>query len=352
MHALPLCRTKRIEYDTAMKTCSQDTPLAFAGIIGQPKAKELLYRAMAGAKMSHAYLFRGPAGVGKKTMAHAFAATINCLAPLDHGACGSCSSCHKFRSGNHPDFQLIAPEGASIKIQQIRELKKSLAFPPYEARFRVVLLADAHTMRRETANSLLKTLEEPPANTVLILTADEASGVLPTIVSRCQVLPFFALPREEVTAALLAEGGLTPEEAATLAAIAEGSLGRARLLGQKKLLDVRAAIINTLLHLPPEGPETVETVFDLAEQAAKLKEDLDELLDLLRAWYRDLLLVAAGVPAQVLNQDLAPTWPLARQRWNLSQLFDRLQHLAQAKRELSRNCNRTLVCEVLFFGLL
>ncbi len=336
-------------YDTAMLPTAPVIPTRFSEVLGQPKAKEMLSRAMASAKMSHAYLFRGPAGVGKKTMAHAFAATINCAAPVSHEACGSCPSCQKFRSGNHPDFQMIAPEGASIKIQQIRELKKSLAFPPFEARYRVILLADAHTMRRETANSLLKTLEEPPANTVLILTADEASGVLPTIVSRCQVIPFFALPQAAVAQTLMAEAEIMPEAAATLAGIAEGSLGRARLLRDKELLPLREQVVTTLLDLPPDGPETAETVFALAEAAASLKEELPELLDLLRTWYRDLLL--AG-PTQPLNQDLASTWETARARWPEPELFARLDRIDRAKRELARNCNRALVCEVLFFGLL
>ncbi|MEW6595241.1 MAG: DNA polymerase III subunit delta' [Thermodesulfobacteriota bacterium] len=332
-----------------MPTTAPVIPTRFAEVLGQAKAKEMLRRAMASAKMSHAYLFRGPAGVGKKTMAHAFAATINCAAPVDHEACGTCPSCQKFRSGNHPDFQHIAPDGASIKIQQIRELKKSLAFPPFEARCRVILLADAHTMRRETANSLLKTLEEPPADTVLILTADEASGVLPTIVSRCQVIPFFALPQDEVAQYLMAEAAIAPEQAATLAAIAEGSLGRARLLREKELLPLRQQIVTTLLDLQPDGPEAVERVFDLAEEAAKLKEELAELLDLLRTWYRDLLLAGKGPP---LNQDLAFSWETARRRWSEPELFTRLTRIEQAKRELARNCNRALVCEVLFFALL
>jgi DNA polymerase-3 subunit delta' len=324
-------------------------PTLFSEVLGQAKAKELLRRALTSAKMSHAYLFRGPAGVGKKTTAAAFAATINCLKPVDHLACGQCASCQKFRSANHPDFQHIAPDGASIKIKQIRELRKSLAFPPFEARYRVILIADAHTMRRETANSLLKTLEEPPANTVLILTADEANTVLPTIVSRCQVIPFFALPQAEVAQRLMAETDLPPEQAATLAAIAEGSLGRARMLHEKALLPLRQEIVTTLLRLPPDGPETVETIFSLAEETAKLKDELAELLDLLRTWYRDLLLAGGSQP---LNQDLTPTWEAARQRWPEPELFARLDRIDRAKRELARNCNRSLVCEVLFFGLL
>lgn len=324
----------------------------FADIIGQGKAKEILKRSVSSEKMSHAYLFRGPAGVGKKTMAHTFAALINCLSPGQHDVCGKCIACMKFRSGSHPDFMRIEPEGAAIKIKQIRDLKHALTFPPYEAKYRVVLLVDVHTMRREAANSMLKTLEEPPENTILILTGDEANEILPTIISRCQVVPFFALPYNQVAETLAIEEEISNENAATLAAISEGSLGRARLLHQKELLQARQNIVDKLLSHSPDQPETVEVVLELAESTAKLKEDLNELLDLLKVWFRDLILHVSGAPDFVINRDLFPSFQTAAQRWNLQQLSDKLQLLSTAKKQLDRNCNKSLVCEVLFFGLL
>jgi DNA polymerase-3 subunit delta' len=324
----------------------------FRTLIGQEKAKDLLRRAGGYGRLSHAYLFRGPAGVGKKRAVLAFAAAINCLHPVEGDACGACASCLKFASGNHPDFSSILPDGAAIKINQVRALKKALGFPPLEARFRVVLLADVHTMRREAANSLLKTLEEPPADTMLILTGDEASTILPTIVSRCQVIPFFALPYEEVAAALQEEG-VPPAEAATLAAVTEGSLGRARLLAAKDLLTFRREIVETLLPLAPDAPEAVTAVFTLAERAAALKENLPELLALLRIWLRDLVLLASGMPSSLAaSRDLADLLAAAAGRWQPEHLFVRLHQLEQANRYLRRNCNRAAVCEVLFFSLL
>ncbi len=330
-----------------------DNALLFSSIIGQEKAKELLRRSVSQSKLSHAYLFRGPSGVGKKTTAHAFACQINCLSPKNfEEPCGVCTSCKKFRSGNHPDFLKIEADGAAIKINQIRELKHALTFPPFEAKYRVVLLADVHTMRREAANSLLKTLEEPPSNTILILTGDEASEILPTIVSRCQVVPFHVLPYDKISEALMAENELTPDYAFTLAAVAEGSLGRARLLQKKDLLSVRQEIIAQLLQLSQDQPESVEIIFALAEKAAKLKEDLEELLDLLRLWLKDLILQVSGISEKIINHDLTPHLRDAANRWSLQQLSDKLLLIQEAKKQLARNCNRTLVCEVLFFGLL
>lgn len=328
------------------------SPPAYRTIIGQDKAKELLRRAGSADRLSHAYLFRGPAGVGKKQTARAFAAAINCLHPEGGDGCGLCPSCRKFASGNHPDFSLLLPEGTAIKIGQVRALRQTLAFPPLEARFRVVLLADVHTMRREAANSLLKTLEEPPTGTILILTGDEASPILPTIVSRCQVIPFFALPYNEVAIALEQEA-ISPAAAATLAMVAEGSLGRARLLAAKELLAFRREIIETLLPLSPDAPEAVPAVFALAERAAALKENLPELLALLRIWLRDLLLLTSGMPPTLAaSRDLADLLSAAEGRWRPEQLLSRLDRIDQAAQYFCRNCNRAAVCEVLFFDLL
>ncbi len=327
-------------------------PLSFAGIIGQDKAKKLLHRAVEQDRLAHALLFKGPMGVGKKTLAKTFAAALNCQNPHGHEPCGQCPSCVKFRSGSHPDFIVIEPEGAAIKINQVRELKKALAFPPFEAKIRVALLCDIHTMRREAANSLLKTLEEPPSQTMLILTADEAGGILPTILSRCQTVPFFPLPQAEVAKILAQEAGIEPESAATLAAMAEGSLGRARLILAKDLLGLRREIIDQLLRLEPNTPAAIQTLGDLAESAAKLKEDLGELLELLTTWLHDLLLFGHGATGSIINLDLSPTFPAACRRWSSGQLSERLRLMDTARKQLARNCNPTAVCEVLFFGML
>ena len=185
--------------------------MAFSEIIGQPKAVKLLNRSLTSGRLAHAYLFTGPDGVGKNTTARSMAGLLLCDNTSGTDPCGFCPGCQKFASGNHPDFLHIKPQGAVIKIDQVRELKKALSFSPFEAEYRVTILEDVHTMRREAANSLLKLLEEPPPDNILLLTADESEQLLTTIVSRCQVIPFSPIPREQ-TAEIHNEPLTRPEQ--------------------------------------------------------------------------------------------------------------------------------------------
>ncbi|MGB5883588.1 MAG: DNA polymerase III subunit delta' [Desulfobulbales bacterium] len=327
--------------------------LRFAYLLGHEKPKALLREAVAKNKIGHAYLFRGPDGVGKKRTALTLAAYINCKSPLGGDSCGRCNVCRKYFSANHPDLILVEPDGAAIKIGQIRELKHQLTFPPLEAKVRVIVLEDIHTMRREAANSLLKTLEEPAPGNLLILTADPAGNVLPTILSRCQIISFGSLDHKDMAQILMQENDMEESLAFTLAAVAEGSLGRAKLLWQEGLLSLRQELVEGLLLGQQNPAETIAQVFRLSEKGAALKENASELLALIRLWYRDLVLVAAGGPeASIANKDLALFLPAAAQLWSLRQLQQKLQRLDLAERQLLRNCNRTLVLETLFFDLI
>lgn len=331
----------------------ESSELCFKHLLGHKRAKSLLQEAAAKNKIGHAYLFRGPDGIGKKRAALTFAAYLNCKNPQDDDACCRCASCRKYTSGNHPDLIHIAPEGTAIKIGQVRKLKHQLAFPPLEAAVRVIILEDIHTMRREAANSLLKTLEEPAPNNLLILTADQAGEILPTIISRCQIIPFGPLDYEDMAQVLMRENGIERAQALTLASVAEGSLGRAKLLLQEDLLVFRQEVIEQLLLLRNGEPETIAQVFRLSEKAAALKENIYEFLALLRLWYRDLVLVAAGAPeSSAANKDLASFLSTANKRWNLAQLYERLHRLDRAEKQLLRNCSRSLVLETLFFDLI
>jgi DNA polymerase-3 subunit delta' len=320
---------------------------------GQERARDILLRAWTAGKISHAYLFKGPTGVGKKSMALAFAALLNCRNRRAHDNCGQCPACKKLASGNHPDFIEIIPDGAGVKIDQIRELKKALAYPPLEAKTRVVFIADIHVVmaRAEVANSLLKTLEEPPEDTIFILTVDEAAAILPTISSRCQVVPFYPLAADLIEQRLLAMG-VEADDARTMALVSEGSLGRAEALAAADLLGLRRQVIEALSRLTIEQPECVTIIFDLAAECAKLA-NLAEFFDLIQLWIRDLMLLGTvGSEAAVLNRDLSHLYAEGAERWTLEELSDKLRLIAQAKRELLFNCKKTAVCEALFFGLL
>ena len=185
---------------------------------------------------------------------------------------------------------------------------------------------------------------------MLLLTGDEAGGILPTILSRCQLVPCSPLTYQEVAGLLSPD--ISAGQALTLAAIAEGSPGRAMLLHGMGLLELRRDMIAILTKLDPQGPEAVELVYSLATQAAALKENLGELFDLLTTWLRDLTVLALENQGQLINHDLASLLEDGHQHWDQNGLLAAIDHIDQARRQLLRNCNRTLVCEVLFFALL
>lgn len=331
----------------------QDSDLRFEFLLGHEKPKALLREAADKNKMGHAYLFRGPDGVGKKRAALTLAAYLNCKSPVASDGCGTCQSCRKYFACSHPDLLLVEPDGAAIKIAQIRELKHQLAFPPFEAKVRVSILEDIHTMRREAANSLLKALEEPPPDNLLILTADLAGDILPTILSRCQIIPFGPLAPEIMARVLMQDEEMDESLARTLVAVSEGSLGRAKLFWQEDLLSLRQEVVDKLLLGQTSRAESIGHVLRLSEKIAGLKENTHEFLALLRLWYRDLMFVAAGAPESSLaNKDLASHLLTAAGYLDTGQLHARLHSLDLAERQLARNCSRTLVFETLFFDLI
>jgi DNA polymerase-3 subunit delta' len=160
--------------------------MSFNDIIGHDRPVQVLKRALAGGTVAHAYLFSGDEGIGKRMTARALAAAVNCLERGPEGGCGTCPSCRKVAAGSHPDVHLLAPDGAEIKIDQIREVQSDLSLCPFEGAKKVLIVDGAETMNDASSNALLKTLEEPPGETVIILVTSRPQGLLPTIRSRCQ----------------------------------------------------------------------------------------------------------------------------------------------------------------------
>lgn len=312
----------------------------FSKLLGQQRAKSLLERSLLSGRIAHAYLFRGPGGVGKKLFAAAMAKALNCRSLGPASACDTCVSCRKYISGSHPDYLVESPEKEAIKIERIRELTKSLSYPPYESERRVIVLENVHTMRAEAANSLLKTLEEPPPGNVLILTAETSKNVLPTISSRCQVIPFFPLSVME-TARILDRGhGIAEEQAQLLARLAEGSPGKALLLDKTDMINTWKGVVSVLSEPEYQEDRHCPKILQWAQRMADLKENLSPLLGLLRIWLRDML------------NDTAPAYSTNGAHYrDRTRVFEGLAAIDRAEQELARNCNRALVCEILLFRL-
>lgn len=332
-------------------------PFCYTNILGQDRAKNMVRRALAHGRMPHALLFRGPAGVGKRLFARGLAAALNCRGgqpgniPLT--ACGTCSSCHKLQSGNHPDFLVVEPEKDAIKIGQVREMSRAITYPPYESRYRVVLLEDVHAMQPAAANSLLKTLEEPPPGNILILTAEASREVLATILSRCQIVPFLPLTEVETLSIikhLLPDAG--EETARLLARYSDGSPGKALLLHEHNLLDllrrlmaalaVVASSADAVLTLLPLAQEISEGTSASGAGKGESKDHLPLFLELLRT--------ALAAPLFAADEaSLLPALPSGG--FGSRTISDRLACIDAARRQLARNCNRVFVCEMLLLHL-
>ncbi len=322
--------------------------MVFSSIIGQVKAKKLLTRAMAADRLAHGYLFTGPDGVGKTSFGLALAAGLLCEQKSAEKPCGHCAGCLQFASGNHPDFLRICPDGAAIKIDQIRGLKKAVSFSPFGSGVRVVLIEDVQTMRREAGNSLLKILEEPPPDNVLLLIASESEPVLPTILSRCQIIPFSPLSDDQAVQVVeKLHPDLNREDARSLALLAGGCPGQVAALRDEAMLQLRTDCIQAITAVPEEPARQIELALDLAGRMAELQENLDMLFDLLAIFFKDQI-VAQLSPVQ--GAEVSPG-AAQRERWNLQHLSDKILAVDAARNELARNCNRGLVCEVLLLEL-
>jgi len=323
----------------------------FRDILGQDWVVSHLKAARLAGRLAHAYLFLGPGGVGKASTARALAAALNCTQPgADGDACGTCPSCRRMQAGTHPDFLLITPEEgkAQIKIEVIRELRRLTEYPPLGGGWRVVLIKPAEALTAQNdaaANALLKTLEEPPPQHLLVLTARGEADLLPTIVSRCHKLAFAPLPSALIVRELEKRRSLPRPQAALVAALSGGSLGRALALDPEELVRQRDQVLTDLDHI---NRGATGLVLEWAQRLTKNRTDLNNFLLLAQLWYRDLLLAHFQAPAGLLaHQDLLPLLSQARAGGAPATWFANFAALGEAQRHLQANLNPELTLDIL-----
>ena len=320
--------------------------MSFAEIIGQSRIIRLLRRALAQDLLPHAFLFTGMEGVGKKLTALTLAKVVNCQEGASGDCCDRCISCRKAASGNHPDIDVIEREGPFIKIEQIRALKHRLRFKPLEGRYRVTVISNSQYLKVEAANALLKVLEEPPENNLIILTAFETTGLLPTIVSRCLHLSFQPLAAVEISAHLCKTHSIAPERAAVIARLAGGSLSRAMALLDEKQISRRNWILETVAEIHKSRiPDLLAATNSWKGDNVDLQQDLEWL----KTWIRDLLVqkFEATESVGLLNADLAEKVKAMAPQMsshNLLQFFDLVCTIQGA---IGYNVNRRLSLETL-----
>jgi DNA polymerase-3 subunit delta' len=320
------------------------------GIAGHEWAVGFLRRAVESGSVSHAYLFTGPPGVGKTALARALAAALLCQGE-GTTPCGACRACRLVASGNHPDLHVVESErvGASLKIEQVRDLQRQLVLTPVEACWRVAILRRFEEATTSAANALLKTLEEPPSYVVLVVLAEDADQLLPTIVSRCQQVPLRPLPVAQVAQALVERWDAEPQQAELLAHLSGGRLGWAvRMLEDDAALQRRAQRLDDL-----DGLLTAPAVerFRYAERLARDPVATQETLDLWSGWWRDVLLMAAEAEAPLTNVDREDTLRDHARRFGVERSTTMIAALRSTAHRLKRNANPRLTLEVLMLDL-
>jgi DNA polymerase-3 subunit delta' len=317
--------------------------MPFREIVGHSKSIAILQRIVTSGRIAHAFLFIGPEGTGRKMCAQAFIAALFCG---KEDACGDCPSCRKLAAGSHPDLHTLEPDGQFIKIDQIRSLQRELAYRPYEAPRKACIIDGADRLNQSSGNALLKTLEEPPGNALLILLATTVDNVLPTIRSRCQQLLFSGIATEEIET-FLRNRGTDAETAQVAASLADGSITRGLALCSEEIMANRTAIITAACNL---HRQEMLPLFTLGEMFDKDREKSTQAIELLTSFWRDMLLLRCG-SGQVVNRDMLPLLQQESAKRSERTLMDNIEQLDRTRGAILRNANVRLALDVLSMRL-
>jgi len=326
--------------------------MAFEKILGQDQAKHIIAKALQSQRIAHAYLFYGPESIGKKQTALEFAKALNCTEPGPPDACDRCPSCKKIDQGIHPDvFQLESTRTtstareATIKIEAIRDLQGKLGYLPYEGRTKVAIVNDADKMLLQASNAFLKTLEEPPSSTVLILITSNIRKLLPTLISRCQTIRFNALPLQALRKILenQPELEIPPEELELRIIRSQGQVARALEEELIEAAQYRQELIALVDHV---AFDCVDLVFTwckkVSRDSARVSVVLEELMGLLR----DLAFVHNGCSREhLLNRDIEPELIQLAEKRSPAALMKMMEAVQRTQQALSGNANIQLSLE-------
>ena len=326
-------------------------------LIGHEWAVDMLKRHVANERVRHAYLFAGPPGLGRRTLALRFAQALNCQTPLEPGIpCGQCRDCRQIEAMQHADLHVIqavdedgnSKPGGILKVDQIREVRRILTYKPYQSKYRVALFLRFHEANESAANALLKTLEEAPSYAVLILTADSPEQLLPTIVSRCEVLRLRPLKIEAVQRALENKGFET-NQSKWIAHISGGRFGAARrLIGSEELSIEREERLDELHNLI--SASRVEK-FAYADKLSKDRDVMRQTILIWLTYWRDVMLRTAQAETPLINLDRNLEIEDLASRMDLSTARLTVRGLESTLEKLDANVNTRLLAEVMLLDL-
>lgn len=326
------------------------------GIVGHERSIDILRRTIAAQQVRHAYLFTGPPRIGKGLLAQRFAQTLLCTGnadPLIHPTdpCNVCLACRKVMHGNHPDVHIVtkAADKQFILIEQIRVLQSDSARRTLEGRRNVFIIQNAHEMNMQAANCLLKTLEEPEPDVVLLLTVPDAGLLLPTILSRIQQVQMQLLTTSQIKAALEQYWEVEAREAELIAALAAGRMGWAvQAAEDDEMLEERKSQLDLLAKLPSHS--RIQR-FDMVQHLSTDSDKVDALLDLWLLWWRDLVLVANNCLDLTVNVDMRDLLKKQAAKIGSSEAERMIRAILSTKQAIEQNVNTRVALEVLMLDM-
>lgn len=315
-------------------------------LTAHPLARKLLSRALERSRLSHAYLLSGPPGAGKRTLAREFAASLFCETG-NFPPCNQCDSCRRVTAGVHPDLSLIEADGKNIKIEAIRELSSRLHLHSYEGGMKAAIIPEAERMTESAQNAFLKTLEEPPPDTVLIMTSTNLSRLLTTISSRCQIIRLGKLPERIIARLVTEQRDLDQEKAKLIASLSQGDARRALDMDLEFVVGFRKEMIEGLLALESED---VIAILDYAEDMARSGQPAEAMLDLFSGFYRDVMHIKLGME-DIWNSDLETQAKAEARSSSLSMIIEKMAMVHTARTRGQGNANPRLNWEILTMAL-
>jgi len=337
----------------------------FDELIGNARVKAILKRMLVSDRLPGAMLFTGEEGIGKKLFALEIARALNCRTPKDHEACGVCSSCVRIGKLNYPtrddadewtqiiwtdypDVGLVVAPRRVLRVEQMRQIEKEANFRPFEGKARVFLIDEADKLNDASANALLKVLEEPPKTSHLILITARPAMLLPTILSRCQMIRFSPLTPDEI-ARYLIKNDIDTKTARLRARAAGGSMGRALSGDLVTFTSQRKAMLKVLnaLVLSEDRAQLLRSAEQLNE--AQYKEEFEERLDVLETLIRDAWMLSLGVDtSRIVNEDLSAELKEVAQKLDPSRAGDWILQIEDLREQLIVNVNRKITTDSLF----
>ena len=327
--------------------------MSFNDIVGQERAVKILTKSLKENKTSSSYIFVGNEGTGKKLTAIEFTKAVNCLNPSKNSeACEDCQSCNEISKQYSPDLKIIEPIKNSIKIEQIREMRKEIGLKPFKNKKKVYIIDKAEKMTLEASNCLLKTIEEPPYYAIIILICSKIDPILPTIVSRCQIVNFGLISSGKIKEFLLDNNdNLEKEKAEIISKLAQGSIGSAlKLLLDKEYFIRREEVLDYLSAISPG--KYSEDIFTKVEKTASEIERIEEMLEIIKLWYRDILIIKnTGDQKYIANCDKLERIYEKSQIYSQEILIDILDYLEKVEEYLMKNVNTRLILERLYIKM-